>query len=262
MAGVIGWIGGGTGSGKTTVTRILAGRFGLRVFPLDAFWYSHGARLPEHEPDPDEQWLGSTPVEQAAEFEAVARRRWPLVLSDVASLPSRPPVVVEGPQVLPDLVPDDDAAVFLVATAQFQRSVLERRPLPSTGDPRRALDNRMEKDRLFAERIVQLARRRGFPVVTIDGSRSLDQVVAALEQALPGLGAPGGNPGDVSAARRWENDIVANNIRSWLATAHVPPNLPESYPFACECGSPGCVTLISLSLTEYESCPRLLASGH
>jgi dephospho-CoA kinase len=30
------WIGGGTGSGKSTVTRILAARHGLRVFPLDA----------------------------------------------------------------------------------------------------------------------------------------------------------------------------------------------------------------------------------
>ena len=135
MAGVIGWIGGGTGSGKTTVTRVLAGRHGLRVFPLDAFWYSHAARLPEPEPDPDEQWLGSTPTEQAAEFEAVTRRRWPLVLNDLACLPACPPVVVEGPQVLPDLVPGGDAAVFLVATVQFQRSVLERRPLPHTGDP-------------------------------------------------------------------------------------------------------------------------------
>jgi hypothetical protein len=262
MAGVIGWIGGGTGSGKTTVTRVLAGRFGLRVFPLDAFWYSHVARLSEHEPDPDEQWLGSTPAEQAAEFESVARRRWPLVLGDVAGLPDRPPVVVEGPQVLPDLVPAGDPAVFLVATAQFQRSVLERRPLPSTGDPRRALDYRIEKDRLFAERIAGSARRRGFPVVTIDGSRSVDEVITVVEQALPGLRVPGGDPGEVSAARRWENDIVADNIRSWLATAHVPPDLPPSYPFACECGRPGCATLIALSLTEYESRPRVLAPGH
>ena len=48
--------------------------------------------------------------------------------ADLAVLPSSPPVVVEGPQVLPDLVPPGDAAVFLVATPDFQRSVLERRP--------------------------------------------------------------------------------------------------------------------------------------
>jgi len=43
-------------------------------------------RLPEPEPDPDRQWLGATPAEQAAEFEAVTRRRWPLVLDDLAAL--------------------------------------------------------------------------------------------------------------------------------------------------------------------------------
>lgn len=134
--------------------------------------------------------------------------------------------------------------------------------MPRTGDPRRALDNRIEKDRLFAQRIVQLASRRGFPVVTIDGSRSLDEVIAVVADALPDLAAPRGEPSDVSRARRWENDIVADNIRSWLATPDVPPTLPASYPFACECGSPGCATLTPLSLAEYESNPRIIAAGH
>jgi hypothetical protein len=189
------------------VTRVLAGRYGLRVFPLDAFWYSHAARLPEREPDPDEQWLGHTPAEQAAEFEAVTRRRWPLVLSDVAALPAYPPVLVEGPQVVPDLVPAGDTAVFLVATARFQRSVLEKRPLPPTDDPRRALDNRIDKDRLFAERVVELAQRRGFPVIAIDGTRPLEAIVAAVEDAVPGVRAQNRESGDVRAARRWENAV-------------------------------------------------------
>lgn len=41
----VGWISGGTGSGKTTVARALAARHGLRMFPVDAFWYAHTARL-------------------------------------------------------------------------------------------------------------------------------------------------------------------------------------------------------------------------
>jgi hypothetical protein len=86
------WIGGATGSGKTTLSRVFAGRHGLRVFPLDAFWYSHEARLPEPERSPDDQWLGQTPAEQTAEFEALARRRWPLVLADLSALPPSPPV--------------------------------------------------------------------------------------------------------------------------------------------------------------------------
>jgi len=137
MSKVAVWIGGGTGSGKTTVTRMFAGRHGLRVFPLDAFWYSHAARLPEPEPEPDEQWLEQTPAEQAAEFEALTRRRWPLVAADLAALPSSPPVVVEGPQVLPDLVPPGDQAVFLLrprnSNALCSNSGRCRRPLIRPG---------------------------------------------------------------------------------------------------------------------------------
>src|SRR5690348_12790331 len=47
MARATVWIGGSTGSGKSTVTRLLAARHGLRVFPVDAFWYSHVRRLSE-----------------------------------------------------------------------------------------------------------------------------------------------------------------------------------------------------------------------
>jgi hypothetical protein len=202
---------------------MFAGRHGFRIFPLDAFWYSHAARLPEPEPSPDEQWLGQ-PEAQAAEFEALARRRWPLVLADLAALPSSPPVVVEGPQVLPDLVPAGDAAVFLVATAEFQRSVLESRPLPKTADPSRALAHRIEKDRLYAERVSHLAAVRGFPVIRVDGIQPASTTLAVIEQAFAGIIGLDVAEADVRAARRWENRIVADNIRSWLATPHVPPH--------------------------------------
>ena len=49
--------------------------------------------------------------------------------------------------------------MFLVATPRFQRSVLERRPLPPTADARQALANRIEKDRLYGEREVKQAER-------------------------------------------------------------------------------------------------------
>ncbi|MEV6520632.1 hypothetical protein AB0M43_01655 [Longispora sp. NPDC051575] len=256
------WIGGGTGSGKTTLTRILAGRHGLRVFPLDAFWHSHEARLPEPERSPDDQWLGLTPVEQAAEFEALARKRWPLVLADLAALPASPPVVVEGPQVLPDLVPDGDAAVFLVSTAPFQRSVLERRPLPPTADAHRALENRIEKDRRYGERVAALAAARGFPVVTVDGTLPVEEILAAVEGVLPGIVGLDVEPADLRAARRWENGVVADNIRTWLGTAHVPPVAPTGYPFACECGARGCDAQVVLPLASYEAATRLVAPGH
>ena len=100
-------------------------------------------------------------------------------------LPAHPGTVVEGPQVLPDGLPRGAAAVFLVPTPKVQRSVLEGRPLPSTANPRLALENRIEKDRLFAERVGSLARAHGFPVVSVDGSTPPAQVLAQVEVFWP-----------------------------------------------------------------------------
>jgi len=261
MARVTVWIGGSTGSGKSTVTRILAARHGLRVFPIDAFWYSHVRRLGESEaePTPDEQWLGMTTAEQAADFEALTRKRWPLVAADLDALPPDPPVIVEGPQVLPDLIPPGDRGVFLVGTPEWQHSVLMRRPLPETADPARALANRIEKDRLFGERIVALAGARGFSVISIDGTRPPDEITDEIAEKIPGLPEPGP---DVSAARRWENQVVAENIRGWMSSTQWIPELPQVWPFACECGRPTCTSMVKRSVAEFEATERVLAQGH
>jgi hypothetical protein len=261
MSRVTVWIGGGTGSGKTTVTRMFAGRHGLRVFPVDAFWYSHVARLPEPEPEPDQQWLERTPAEQAAEFEALTRRRWHLITADLAALPPSPPVVVEGPQILPDLILPGDQAVFLLPAPAFQRSVLARRPLPTTSDPVTALNNRIAKDRRHGDRVADLAAARGFPVIRVDGTRPPTAILAEVEKALPNAVGHLVDSVDVRAARRWENEIVAGNILSWLRTSHVPPSPAATFPFACECAAPGCDAVVHVAPADFGTATKL-AAGH
>jgi hypothetical protein len=104
------WIGGGTGSGKSTAARALAVKHGLRRFPIDAFWYAYDARWAHPRKSPDEQWLDTPPEVQAAEFEETSRRMMGFALDDLAVLPDVP-TVVEGPQILPDLVPSGEQAV-------------------------------------------------------------------------------------------------------------------------------------------------------
>ena len=256
------WLGGGTGSGKSTVARLLAARQGLRCFRVDDFWYAHDARLDETRLTPDEQWLGLTPEEQAAAFEETSRRRFQLVLADLVALPTRPGIVVEGPQILPDLLPPGAAAVFLVPTAELQRSLLAQRPLPPTANPRLALENRIEKDRLFAERVASQAAARGYELVRVDGRRSPDELTDAVEQALrPGLD-PNGGQTDLRSARRWENDILARNVRSWLASTDTLAEPPASYAFVCECGRRGCAEQVLLSLDEYDATRRAVSPLH
>jgi hypothetical protein len=244
------WIGGGTGAGKSTTARALAVRHGLRRFAIDSFWYAYDARWAQPRKSPDEQWLETPPEVQAVEFEETSRRMMRYALDDLAELPAEP-TVVEGPQILPDLVPSGEQAVFLDPTPEWQRSVLVPRPMPSS-DPARALEARLVKDRLYADRVAALAREQGFPVLEMDGNRELADDVEAL------LDIPG-NASDLAAIRRWENEAAAANIRSWLVSPEAPQEHP-GFPFACECGRLGCDEVVVMTIEEFDAASHVL--GH
>jgi hypothetical protein len=243
------WIGGGTGGGKSTTARALAVRHGLRRFAIDSFWYPYDGRWGRPRKSPDEQWLETPPEVQATEFEETSRRMMRFALDDLAVLPGAP-TVVEGPQILPDLVPPGDQAVFIDPTPEFQRAVLEPRPMPSS-DPARALGNRLVKDRLYADRVAGLARERSFPVLVMDGSRDLLAEVESL------LYLPDG-AADLAGIRRWENEAAATNIRAWLDSPEAPRE-HLGYPFACECGRRGCGETMELTIEEFDAAPEVLA---
>ena len=255
------FVGGGTGGGKTTVARTLAVRHGLRLFQIDRFWYEHAERYGEAPPSPDVQWLEWSPGTQAADFERVSRLMLGFVLEDLPTLPDQPLVVVEGPQILADLLPEDAHAVFLIPTREFQHSVLAPRPMPSS-DPERALAARLIKDRLHAERVAALARERGFPAIEVDGSRSPEAIYKQVE-SLFAEPLSRNQPTDLAAVRRWENENVLRNVLAWIASGEHPSAAGLAFPLACECGCSGCSAQISVSLREVES-PRqaVLAPGH
>jgi len=243
------WIGGGTGAGKSTTARALAVEHGLRRFAIDSFWYAYDARAALPRKSPDEQWLETPPDVQAAEFEETSRRMMRFALDDLAVLPDAP-TVVEGPQILPDLVPAGDQAVFLEPTQEWQQSVLSTRSMPSS-DPERALEARHVKDRLYADRVVALGREYGFPVVVMDGTRDLATEVSSLLE-VPEGGA------DLRAIRRWENEAAAANIRAWLVSPEAPRE-HYGYPFACECGQRGCDGLVQMTIEEFDAAPEVPA---
>jgi hypothetical protein len=122
--------------------------------------------------------------------------------------------------------------------------------MPSS-DPARALEARLVKDRLYADRVATLARECGFPVLVMDGSRDLvAEVESLLELPEP---APG-----LAEARRWENEAAAANIRAWLSSPEAPHEHP-GFPFACECGQRGCGETVRLTIEEFDATPQVLA---
>jgi pimeloyl-ACP methyl ester carboxylesterase len=243
------WVGGGTGAGKSTTARALAARHGLRRFAIDSFWYAYDARWAQPRKTPDEQWLETPPDVQAIEFEETSRRMMGYALEDLAVLPDVP-TVVEGPQVLSDLVPAGDQAVFFDPMPDWQRGVLSPRPMPSS-DPARALEARLVKDRLYADRVAALARECGFPVLVMDGSRDLVAEVESLLE-LPQAAA------HLAEVRRWENEAAAANIRAWLASPEAPHE-HLGFPFGCECGRRGCGETVRLTIEAFDGSPQVLA---
>jgi hypothetical protein len=251
------FVGGGTGAGKTTLGRALAGLHGLRLLPIDAFWYEHAQRSNETPLPPDAAWLERTPAAQAADFERVSRLMLGYVLEDLPSFPPQPAVLVEGPQVVPDLLPDGARALFLVPTPEFQRAKLSGRPMPSS-DPAQALANRLVKDRLYADRVAELARECGYTVILVDGTRSPEEVRAQAEEEFRSFLAAS-EPVDLPAVRRWENEKIARNVRACAASGDPRTNRETTIPFACECGRLGCCERAQLTLAAFDAGVEVLA---
>jgi hypothetical protein len=221
------WIGGATGSGKTSIARALAYRWDLQLYNLDHRTYDHVERLGGREAGWD------LPAEKLAErFVAHARERWPLVLEDLAALPSSPAAIAEGPHLLPELVPPDARAVFLVPTEERIRETrAERASLPVVA----------ARDVMLAARIRDTAGDR----TVIDVDRPLAEMIEIVAGALVLDGLP--RALDRPAIRRHENDALARQLTLWPGYGGWP------VPFACECDAPGCSEMIELTLADYVS---------
>jgi shikimate kinase len=101
------WIGGGPGSGKSSIARELARRFELQLYAVDDHEQAHGPRMPTFLAD--ETFHGLL---------TASRHRFRLVLEDLAALPPSPGAIVEGSQLLPTSVAavlrDPGQALFLI----------------------------------------------------------------------------------------------------------------------------------------------------
>jgi hypothetical protein len=219
------FIGGATGSGKTSISRALAYRWDVQLYNVDHRTWDHVERLSSPPPD----WTRS-PAELVDDFVAASRRRWPLVLEDLAALPDSPAAIAEGPFLLPELVPDGAQAVFLVpAEERIRATRAERGSLPVVAD----------RDVLLAALIHAEAP------APIDVDRPLAEMidVVAARFALDGLPRNVDRP----AIRRLENDVLARQARLWPEYGGWP------LPFACECDTPGCAETVEVGLRDYEA---------
>jgi hypothetical protein len=201
------WIGGGTGGGKSSTAIALAEKHGLEWYSYD--WHdsrghSERTRADRHPNRArflamslDERWVTRTPEQMADEAIATFRERFEMVLEDLAAL-AADAVIADGFGLLPELVARVVAgpgmALYLLPTPAFRERALTQRgwvTIEGTSDPARARANRLARDALLTEYVRRSAAALGLRTVEIDGTRSVDDVIALAEaHFFPDPGTP------------------------------------------------------------------------
>ena len=192
------WIGGGPQAGKTTLSRLLAGKWDLKIYNLD--W--HAVR--EHAGRPgaavtafqrlsmDERWAVPSADQLLERSVTIWQDGFTLVLDDLLALPDSRSIITEGPGAFPwcvaPLLSSAQQAIFLVPTPERREVVATRRwgsgqreRFPGIAERERALTNIRARDALLDARIVSSCAELGLRCERLDGSLDLDASLALVE---------------------------------------------------------------------------------
>ena len=181
------WIGGGSGAGKSTIARRLAAQFALRLYATDEVMANHATRRSKQDMallymfmamDMDERWVNRSPQTMFESFHWFHGEGFDLIEEDLLRLSRERGVIVEGFRVLPRLIKpllsDPPHAVWLLPTQEFRQAVIESRGgsawafLAKTSDPKRALRNLLERDRMFTDLLREETTRLELPAIEVD----------------------------------------------------------------------------------------------
>jgi len=192
------WIGGGPQAGKTTLSRLLAGKWDLKIYNID--W--HAVR--EHAGRPgtavaafqrlsmDERWAVPSADELLERSVTIWQDGFTLVVEDLLALPDSRTIVAEGPGAFPwcvaPLLSSPRQAIFLVPTRERRDIVASRRwgigqreRFPGILERERALTNVSARDALLDARIMSSCSELGLRCERLDGSLDLDDSLALVE---------------------------------------------------------------------------------
>jgi hypothetical protein len=196
------WIGGGSGAGKSTVARLLAEKYGFRVYSTDDAQAAHTARSnPVEHPllhaflamTMDERWAKRTPEEMFRTFHGFHGEGFELLVEDLLDLPTDAPILVEGYKLLPRLVAPllsrREQAVWLLPTAEFREAALASRGSTwsiagRTSDQETALANLLARDALYTKELCREAAALRLNTIEINGSASVDELVRRVAEYL------------------------------------------------------------------------------
>ena len=199
------WIGGSPCSGKSSISRLLADRYGLALYEVDASLPRLLPRLdPQRHPTLlrwtstawEELWMQP---QQALLEQAIAAysEHFSLILDELVNSVVEQPLLVEGTALLPGLVQTYLAslprAIWVVPSEGFQRRMYPQRGdwvqgiLASCSQPQTAFQNWMDRDAAFARWVFAETARLDLPSLVVEDSSTTDQNADRIAE-LFGLG--------------------------------------------------------------------------
>jgi hypothetical protein len=250
------WIGGASASGKTAVAARIARRHGLRLYNADTRTWVHRDRAIREGNAAALRWEAMTPEErwtvspgEMLEM-SLHRERGPMVVDDLQALPRSPLVVAEGTTLPAGAVVDRSRAVWLIPTTDFQQARLEKRELAQ--GPRVLY-------LLLTEAIAREADEHGVRTLPVDGSRSIDATVDAVERLFADALAEGPcaeTLEDRCALLREANEAVVAQVRGYYGRpwAHGDPD-EIVRTFVCECGDRSCEEMVQVPVRAAAAAP-------
>ena len=197
------WIGGGSGAGKSTVARRIAAQHGLRVYATDDVMADHARRTTSEDSpllhtfmamDMDERWVNRLPTTMLETFHWFHGEGFAMIIEDLLSLPRETGILVEGFRLLPRLVKPllsaPSHAVWLVPTPEVRKAAVHTRGgsawgfLTRTTDPERALQNLLDRDRMFTDTLREETTRLRMYAVEVDASMTEDDLALRVTEVF------------------------------------------------------------------------------
>jgi 2-phosphoglycerate kinase len=197
------WIGGGSGGGKSTIARRIAAHHGLRVYATDEVMDDHASRSTlEDAPllhkfiqmEMDERWVNRPPRTLLETFHWFQGEGFNMIIEDLLCLSRERGVIAEGFRLLPRLVRPflsvPAQAVWLLPMPAFRQKVIESRGgaksgfLARTTDPEKALQNLLERDRMFTDILREETARLDLHAIEIDGTISEEDLLKRVTEVF------------------------------------------------------------------------------
>ncbi|MBV7339672.1 hypothetical protein KFU94_67955 [Chloroflexi bacterium TSY] len=191
------WIGGGPDAGKTSVTTVLAEKYGWYFYSkdehLEDFWENYISQDPNSYGNQvmklslDERWL--QPIEeQLQRLDRIGAEIEPLILNGLMSIGNETPIIFEGnssPKFIVPYLSSMHQAIWMVPTESFRNDSFYRREKhlahEKRSDPQQTLANHIARDRAIIKQVADAVRGQGFKLLETDGSHSIEEAAEIVK---------------------------------------------------------------------------------